>query len=250
METMKLKLRHILPLCAMLLIASCVADIEPYAQGWLVVESPTRDTTLTRTGETQEIDYLVSVMRGDVTVFPAVRYSSLGGKSIPLSVYEGYTLQAESCNKTEAESQPSLYGQPRYAGTETFGIKADEPTSVKVKCAMANAAFQVVEDASFYYTSYQVVATVGNRTLNFTSEDQMGYFNVDDNSDTATLTYTVTATDAYGHTGSGSGTVTLRKKTLSRLHLKATDLGYINLEISYDDTFTPITTQIVVDPNP
>ena len=41
---------------------------------------------------------------------------------------------------------------------------------------------------------------------------------------------------------------TLKARTLSRLHLKATDLGYIGIEITYDDTFTPSITNVVVTP--
>ncbi len=180
-------------------------------------------------------------------VMAPIRYSSLSG-NIALSAATDYTLLAESCTKTEAEITPTPYGQPRYAGTKDFVIEPNEQTRVKVSCSMANAAFAIVEDESFYYTSYTVRATVGNRTLDFTNEEQMGYFNVDEDTQTTTLSYEVTAIDPWGNTGTGSGIVTLRAKTLSNLHLKGRTLGQLGLEVTYDDTFTPIVTQIVIEP--
>jgi hypothetical protein len=58
----------------------------------------------------------------------------------------------------------------------------------------------------------------------------------------------VEATDSEGKTGKGSGTIELKAKTLSRLHLKGSDLGYIGISVTYDDTFTPTVTNVVVTP--
>ena len=230
---------------AALMLASCVADIAPMPKGWLHVAPPTKDsTTMTRTDN--EIDYLVSIKKGENLIISPVRYSQLSG-SIPLSEGTDYKLIAESCTKTEAESQPTIYGQPRYAGSESFNIEANVETKVSVNCSMANAAFCIVKDESFYYPKFKVTATLNSRSLTFTDEERMGYFNVDENG-TAVLSYHVTATDSEGRPGSGSGTIELKARTLSRLHLKATDLGYIGIEITYDDTFTPSITNVVVTP--
>ncbi len=231
---------------AFFLLAACTADVEPSPQqGWLCVEQPARDTTAagTRAAE-EEPDYLVSVLRNGTIAFAPTRYSAITG-NIPLSAATNYTLIAESCSKTEAESQPTNYGKPRYAGTTDFAIAANERTTVKVQCSMANAAFQVVEDESFYYTDYTVYASLNDRTLTFTNDTQMGYFNVDEDTRTATLTYYVVATDAWGNPGTGSGTITLRAKTLSKLHLRGRDLGHLDVNVTYDDTFTPIVTEII-----
>ena len=115
---------------------------------------------------------------------------------------------------------------------------------------MANAAFCIVKDESFYYPKFTVTATLNGRSLSFTNltdKGKMGYFNVGENG-TAVLSYKVEATDSEGRPGTGSGTITLKARTLSRLHLKATDLGYIGIEITYDDTFTPSITNVVVTP--
>ena len=230
---------------AALTLASCVADIEPMPKGWLHVAPPTKDsTTMTRTDS--EIDYLVSIKKGDNLIMSPIRYSQIQG-AIPLSAGEDYTLLAESCTKTEAESQPSIYGQPRYAGKSDFNIAANESKTIKVNCSMANAAFCIVKDESFYYPKFTVTATLNGRSLAFTDEEQMGYFNVGEDG-TAVLSYKVEATDSEGRPGTGSGTIQLKARTLSRLHLKATDLGYIGIEITYDDTFTPSITNVVVTP--
>lgn len=243
---MKRHILHTLYICvAALMLASCVADIAPMPKGWLHVAPPTKDsTTMTRTDS--EIDYLVSIKKGANLIMSPVRYSQIQG-AIPLSAGEGYTLLAESCTKTEAESQPSIYGQPRYAGKSDFNIAANESKTINVNCSMANAAFCIVKDASFYYPEFTVTATLNGRSLTFTDEEQMGYFNVGEDG-TAVLDYKVEATDSEGRPGTGSDTITLKARTLSRLHLKATDLGYIGIEITYDDTFTPSITNVVVTP--
>ena len=243
--------RHILYRLIILtavLATSCVADLEPLPKGWLHVSPPSRDTSaLTRT--TEKIDYLVSIQRGANLIISPVRYSQLSGP-IPLSEGTGYKLIAESCTKTEADSLPTIYGQPRYAGeSEPFDIEANKSKTVTVRCSMANAAFCIVKDESFYYPEFTVTATL-NRSLTFTNETnegQMGYFNVGEDGK-AVLSYHVTATDSEGRPGSGSGEIELKARTLSRLHLKASSLGYIGISVTYDDTFTPSITNVVVTP--
>ena len=112
---------------------------------------------------------------------------------------------------------------------------------------MANAAFCIVKDESVYYPEFTVTATLNGRSLTFTDEELMGYFNVGEDG-TAVLSYKVEATDSEGRPGTGSGTIQLRARTLSRLHLKASSLGYIGISVTYDDTFTPSITNVVVTP--
>ena len=243
---MKRHILYTLYICvAALMLTSCVADIAPMPKGWLHVAPPTKDsTTMTRTDS--KIDYLVSIKKGENLIMSPIRYSQIKG-AIPLSAGGGYTLLAESCTKTEAESQPSIYGQPRYAGNEAFDIVANASKTIKVACSMANAAFCIVKDPSFYYPEFTVTATLNGRSLTFTDEERMGYFNVGENG-TAVLSYHVTATDSEGRPGSSSGTIELKARTLSRLHLKASSLGYIGISVTYDDTFTPTITNVTVTP--
>ena len=243
---MKRQILYSLYICvAALMLASCVADIAPMPKGWLHVAPPTKDsTTMTRTDS--EIDYLVSIKNGENLIMSPIRYSQIQS-AIPLSAGGGYTLLAESCTKTEAESQPSIYGQPRYAGNEAFDIVANASETITVNCSMANAAFCIVKDESFYYPEFTVTATLNGRSLTFTDEELMGYFNVGEDG-TAVLSYKVEATDSEGRPGSGSGTIELKARTLSRLHLKASSLGYIGISVTYDDTFTPSITNVVVTP--
>ena len=242
---MKRHILYILIILTAVLATSCVADLEPLPKGWLHVSPPSRDTSaLTRT--TEKIDYLVSIQKGANLIISPVRYSQLSGP-IPLSEGTGYNLIAESCTKTEAENQPSIYGQPRYAGSKPFSIEANISKTETVKCSMANAAFCIKKDKSFYYPYFTVTATLNGRSLPFTDEEQMGYFNVGENGK-AILRYKVEATDSEGRPGSGSGEIELKARTLSRLHLKASSLGYIGISVTYDDTFTPSITNVVVTP--
>ena len=244
---MKKTFYHILFLCimALCLLPSCTSNTDIERYGWLHIARPLSDTLLcTRGAVAGEIDYMVSISQDGETIMAPTRFSTIDS-SIPLSAGTGYTLFAENCSPDEAEAMPTIYGQPRYVGTESFDIIANQPTDITVHCSMANAAFKIVKDASFYYTSFTVTASLGARSLTFSNDEAMGYFNVD--GETATLQYEVVATDAEGKTGRASGSLQLKPRNLSKLVLKGTALGHIDLSISYDDTFTPHVTEIVLE---
>ena len=240
MEEMKKRIR-IAAMAVLLTLTSCVEDMNVPC-GWITIEPPVK---VEETRSVSDIDYLVSINRGNSIIMPPTHYSTLSGK-ISLPTATDYVLTAESCTKTEAESSPSAYGQPRYAGTKPFEVSTGQSTTVLVSCSMDNAAFQLLTDDSFYYTQYEVEATVGNRTVTLSDTDTMAYFNVDDTTGEATLSYHVTASGPDGETGSSSGQITLKRKTLSRLTLKANAKGQIGIQITYDDTFTPIVTEITL----
>ena len=231
-------------LAVLMLTTSCIGDLDCETKGWLQVKKPsTNSPAISRAAGDEEIDYLVSVVSNNSVVVSPIRFSAISGH-IRLSA-GAYTLMAESCTKNEAENKPTIFGQPRYTGSKPFSIEPNKGTSVFINCTMANAAFKVVKDASFYYTSFTVSATLNGRTLDFTDDSQMGYFNVGEDG-TATLAYTVVATDAEGNEGYGSGSIALKARNLSRLHLKGSQLGSIGLSVTYDDTFTPYVTEIVL----
>lgn len=231
-------------LAVLMLTTSCIGDLECETKGWLQVKKPsTNSPAISRAAGDEEIDYLVSVVSNNSVVVSPIRFSAISGH-IRLSA-GAYTLMAESCTKNEAENKPTIFGQPRYTGSKPFSIEPNKGTSVFINCTMANAAFKVVKDASFYYTSFTVSATLNGRTLDFTDDSQMGYFNVGEDG-TATLAYTVVATDAEGNEGYGSGSIALKARNLSRLHLKGSQLGSIGLSVTYDDTFTPYVTEIIL----
>ena len=231
-------------LAVLMLTTSCIGDLDCETKGWLQVKKPsTNSPAISRAAGDEEIDYLVSVVSNNSVVVSPIRFSAISGH-IRLSA-GAYTLMAESCTKNEAENKPTIFGQPRYTGSKPFSIEPNKGTSVFINCTMANAAFKVVKDASFYYTSFTVSATLNGRTLDFTDDSQMGYFNVGEDG-TATLAYTVVATDAEGNEGYGSGSIALKARNLSRLHLKGSQLGSIGLSVTYDDTFTPHVTEIIL----
>lgn len=231
-------------LAVLMLTISCIGDLDCETKGWLQVKKPsTNSPAISRAAGDEEIDYLVSVVSNNSVVVSPIRFSAISGH-IRLSA-GAYTLMAESCTKNEAENKPTIFGQPRYTGSKPFSIEPNKGTSVYITCTMANAAFKVVKDASFYYTSFTVSATLNGRILDFTDDSQMGYFNVGEDG-TATLAYTVVATDAEGNEGRGKGSIALKARNLSRLHLKGSQLGSIDLSVTYDDTFTPYVTEIIL----
>ena len=231
-------------LAVLMLTTSCIGDFDYETKGWLQINKPSTDSpAMSRAADDKEIDYLVSVVRNNDVVVSPIRFSSISGHiSLPAGAY---TLMAESCTKNEAENEPTVFGQPRYTGSKPFSIEPNKGTSVYMTCTMENAAFKVVKDASFLYTTFTVSATLNGRTLDFTDDSQMGYFNVGEDG-TATLAYTVVATDAEGNEGYGSGSIALKARNLSRLHLKGSQLGSIDLSVTYDDTFTPVITNIIL----
>ena len=241
MEEMKKRINNT-ALALLLTLSSCVEDMNVPC-GWITIEPPVK---VEETRSAPEIDYLVSISRGSSIIMAPTRYSMLEG-SITLPTAADYMLTAESCTRTEAESLPSTYGQPRYAGTKAFAVNTGQSTTVSVRCSMDNAAFQLLTDDSFYYTQYEVTATVGNRTVTLSDTQTMAYFNVDDTTGEAILSYHVTATTADGEKGTSSGQITLKRRNLSRLTLKAIAKGQIGIQIAYDDTFTPIVTEITLE---
>ena len=239
------KIKYILYIIASMLCVACDNQIEQEEIGWLHISKPTNEVIDdTRATSNQEIDYMVSITQGDEIIMSPIRFSAIDGR-IPLSAGTGYTLFAESCTPTEAQTMPTIFGQPRYVGTKDFSITVNQPTHVTVGCAMANAAFKVQKDASFCYSSFTVTASCNGRTLTFTNDKDMGYFNIDGES--ATLQYEVVATYDGGYIGRASGYLQLKPRSLSKLVLKAIAPGSIDLSISYDDTFTPIVTEIVLE---
>ena len=62
------------------MLASCVADIAPLPKGWLHVAPPTKDsTTMTRTDS--EIDYLVSIKKGETLIMSPIRFRKFKAQS-------------------------------------------------------------------------------------------------------------------------------------------------------------------------
>ena len=236
---------YLLCLAALTVLVSCTENIATVQSGWLQINKPLDDSLVHTRTTTGEIDYFVAIAHDGEVVMAPTLFSTIDGE-IPLAEASDYILTAENCTPAEAESQPTVYGQPRYVGTETFDITANTSTNVTVHCAMANAAFKVQKDTSFYYSSYVVTATCNERCLTFTDEETMGYFNVATET-TTTLNYDVVATDADGNTGRGSGSLQLKARQLSKLTLKANSLGVIELSINYDDTFTPTVHEIVLE---
>lgn len=231
---MKVRAYLLVALCA--LVVGCVQDVEPLGtQGWLVVQPPQREDPATRADD--EISYMMRVTLNGASILPPTPFVQIAGQAIPLAQAQGYQLHAESCTPLQAESLPTSYGQPRYEGAQTFDIQPQTSTHVQVSCAMANAAFQVVADAAFPYTSFVVTATVGSRQLIFTTPQQTGYFNLPPTA-SATLHYQVEATSPQGRTAQATGTLLLKAKTLSTLRLKSS-LGQLGIHITYDDQFEP-----------
>ena len=145
----------------------------------------------------------------------------------------GYTLKAESCLESEAETANAGWGQRRFAGlSSSFAIKPGETTKVGVGCTVANAGVEVVFDETMldhFTTSYRVTITEGERVIVFDevtggkrqgeviTPGSVAYYNVDDNG-SRTLTYTI---EAYG-VGKRlvkTATMPLTKAKISRLTL-------------------------------
>ncbi len=235
-------------------LVACSADIS----GTLV---PSTDDTeqwgtleLSLGNDTRAVSTVISKEEADyywVTVYKGMDLSRettrLKDLNTRLSAGYGYTVKAENCLSSEAETANNGWGQRRFLGiSPSFAIKPGETTKVGVGCTVANAGVEVVFDETIlehFTTSYRVSITEGERVVVFDeftggkreegviTPGSVAYYNVDD-SGTRTLTYTV---EAYGIGKRLVKTTTmeLTKAKISRLTLVFIP-GTLDMEVMID----------------
>ena len=191
----------------------------------------TRATTTQITPE-EAANFLITIYKGSDIVRQTVR---LGDLDTRLSAGYGYTVTAESCSETEAESANDGWGQKRFAGlSASFAIVAGKTTAVDVGCSVANAGIELTYDESLldYFTSVEVTVKSGNRTLTFTKSGQIAYFNTNVDG-LRTATYTITAVGPNS-TLTKEGTLDLGKAKMSHINLQY-EIGTFELSVLVEE---------------
>ena len=191
----------------------------------------TRATTTQITPE-EAANFLITIYKGSDIVRQTVR---LGDLDTRLSAGYGYTVTAESCSETEAESANDGWGQKRFAGlSASFAIVAGKTTAVDVGCSVANAGIELTYDESLldYFTSVEVTVKSGNRTLTFTKSGQIAYFNTNVDG-LRTATYTITAVGPNS-TLTKEGTLDLGKSKMSHINLQY-EIGTFELSVLVEE---------------
>lgn len=205
---------------------------EADSMGFFELNLSTVQTTRSTTTYLSPEDFLVTIYKGSDLVRPTTR---LGDLDTRLPAGYGYTIQAESCSETEAETADNGWGQKRFAGfSASFAVKAGETTPVDVGCSMANSGVLLfLEELTLsYFTSVQAVVKSGDRTLTITQAEngKIAFFNLPPDGE-RTVTYTITGTaEGENEPIVVEGTFTLEKAKVSRIKMKY-DLGVLGLNI-------------------
>ena len=200
--------------------------------GFFELNLSTVQTTRSTTTYLSPEDFLVTILKGSDTIRHTTRMGDLDTR---LPAGYGYTIHAESCSETEAETADNGWGQKRFAGfSASFAIKAGATTQVDVGCSMANSGVQLfLEELTLsYFTSVQAVVKSGDRTLTITQAEngKIAFFNLPPDGE-RTVTYTITGTvEGEDEPIVSEGTFTLDKAIVSRIKMNY-DLGVLGLSI-------------------
>ncbi|MCQ2212318.1 MAG: DUF4493 domain-containing protein [Bacteroidaceae bacterium] len=188
--------------------------------------------------------FLVTLYKGSDIYRATTQLKDLD-KNLPAGY--GYSLVAENCTESDAETVNDGWGQKRFAGQSSqFAIKAGETTKVNVSCSVVNAGLSINFDESVTasYDSYTFTVTDGSRTIEFNSATagKVAYFNVPADGK-KTINYRVVA----GTDVDKSGTIDLGKAVLKNFNITLPNSGTIGIEITYDDTMDVVVEEIIID---
>lgn len=220
--------------------------------------APTRSTTTTISKE-EANNFLITVSKGDSIVRGP---QTLGSMNMSFPVGQNYSVYAENCSESDAETSNNYWGQKRFVGTSgEFGINKGETTKVRIPMSVDNASMCVFIDPSlsnYFKTSCTVSLSQVDRGLQWTyqnagkvvngveTDGQLAYFNLGADS-TRTVTYSIMAV-ADGKTVTKDGQLVLKRAKCSRLRL-AYDSGYFNLTISTSQEELYVNSEVTFGPN-
>ena len=259
----KLKMKKVTYLLLTALLAACSNntdnDPQPVEYGTisLGISNDESVTVSPREAATPEVlaNYNITVKQGEDQKYNG-KYSTL---TTTYPAGTNYTVSAESCTDDEALTANSNWGQARYFGqTEnSFEIKANENTAVAFTCTMTNTKVCVIWDPTIsdnsFFSEYSVQlweASNVSRSCTFGStsveDNPVAFFNIDSDPQ-------LTGTVSYKFGGvSKTATIspiTLKAKDYNKLTVKASGSnGGIALTITIDDTTTPVSTDIDINP--
>lgn len=211
----------------------------------LTGDRKTRATTTTISKE-QADNFLITIYKGSDVYRETALLKNMNTR---LSAGYGYSIFAESCSESTAESSEDGWGERRYAGLSApFAVKAGQTTPVSINCSVANAgiAFLFDKTVSTYFTGgYQVSIKEGSRNIVFdrytggltsdnviTQESQVAYFNVGEDG-RRTITYNIHAVSPR-KTLDRDIEITLTKAAIERLTVSY-EMSTFNFNITIDE---------------
>ena len=201
--------------------------------------------------DAQRNQYLVTIRQGNTIKVDAKVFSQLTKDDLTANAGYGYSVMAESCSAADAESKPTVYGQPRLQGiSASFAVVKDETSTVDVHCRPVNAGVTVAPEESFTdnFSDYEMEVQLGSRRLVFTlaDADKIGYYNVPEAG--ATLSYSLVAIRREGGEPAVlQSTSPLQPGKISKLVLRSSAKGTINVTIIYDDSFDTEHIDLIID---
>lgn len=245
------------------LLIGCQAESDPFhlpelgeGNGQIAINVTADGKMQTRAAksltEEQKNQYLIYIRQGNTLFVDGKVLNKLTTADLTVPAGYGYTVMAESCTEQDAESKPTIYGQPRLVGTSApFAVAKDETSTANVLCTPANAGVKVKVDESFseVFSAFDMTVMAGSRMLTFDSNNTsvIGYYNVPEAG--LTLTYQLGAVRIVGgDVATASSSVVLQKGKITQLTLQSTPKGTITLGITYDDTFQTEDIEMIIDP--
>lgn len=202
--------------------------------------APTRATTSTITQDEANL-FLVTITKGDDIIAQQTQLGNVGHMTFPAGY--GYKLFVESITESDAETLNDGWGAKRFTGnSKSFGIQAGQTTAVAVNCTVANAAVAVNLEAE----GCTVTVSDGKRSLMTTEKNKVAYFNIPE---TGTLDVTLTI-QKDGETIKEEP-LSLKPALIKDVNIvnkePENETGYFAVDITYDDTFEVVETEINVE---
>lgn len=236
-----------LTLAFALLLAACTTQDWPYSPhregvGSIAVTlegSQTRATTSVITKEEADL-FLVTLYKGEDLIAQQTMLGHLGSLTFPAGY--GYSLFVESITEQDAQTLNDGWGAKRYTGqSKSFGIQAGQTTKVAVGCSVANAAVAVNIDSSAQ-GCVVTLKTSDGRTLT-TTESRVAYVNV-------TIEEKPDVTITIEKDGEVVKETTLENLDASQvkdINIKENTEGTLGLQVTYDDSFETVQTEISIE---
>lgn len=271
---MKTKIHYIYILAVTAMLASCQNELDPFSVSTnkgsfaLSLQGPdinVQTQTRATLSATEAANYNIMVYQNSDELWAQKKkYSDLTATDYLLSIGSGYSVFAESCTESEAETANNGFGCKRYAGkSSAFDIRLSSITPVSVDCAAANGGLCVVFDKSFTDTfgRYSVEVT-GERSLVFDSTNKatfntagqrtggaVAYFNIPPSSESIDVALQIHARGAQVT----SKTVTVKQGKITRFTVygpnagTGDNTGAIDIIIGFDDDFGSDDHPIILD---
>ena len=267
--------RHITLFMPLLLLASCVSEVDwprdkvtsgegsfslSLSAGGLNAEVETRadGDKWRKLTDVEASGYQVTLRHEGETLWGPKAFSEITDGDRTQLTGTGYVVSGGNCTAGEAEDG---WGQPHYSGqSEPFEVKNGETTQVEVKCRMQNAGFCVVFDQTFtdrFPTTY-AVTTNDARSLRFDNGNAavfenntlqsgaIAYYNMEaDGKHTVPLI--VTGANEWDRVRLEKDIIMEPGKIYRLLVRVGMDNGKIGLSITYDSEFDVVENEIVVD---